>query len=170
MNMPAPDDLPERRSQCRRRRPTGPWDALWTPARRRAHRRADEDDLHGCVDRHGAGTAALAIALLLLTLADGAITLILLTDRFEEANPVMAPLVEQGALPFLLGKYALTAAGLPVLLAFKDHRLFRTGFRVKYLLPTFVGLYLALLSYQMTLLRSSDANPAAKAPTPGRQP
>lgn len=170
MNTPAPDDPPERRGQCRRRRPTGPWDALWTPARRRGHRRAEEDDPHGCVDRHDLGTAALAIALLLLTLADGAFTLILLTDRFEEANPVMAPLIERGTLPFLLGKYALTAASLPVLLAFKNHRLFRTRFRVKYLLPTFVGLYLALLSYQITLLQSSAANPAAEAPESGRQP
>ena len=71
---------------------------------------------------------------------------------------MMAILIERGPMTFVIGKYAMTAVGLPVLLLFQDHRMFRTGFRVRHLFPVFVGLYLVLLTYQVGLLRiASDA-------------
>jgi hypothetical protein len=70
----------------------------------------------------------------------------------EEANPVMRYVMSKGNEAFMLGKYVLTAAGLPVLLIFKNFYLFRTRFRVGYLLPIFVAMYVALLSYEAWLL------------------
>lgn len=105
----------------------------------------------------------MVVALLLLTIADGSITLVLVNSHCEEANPLMAPLVERGAAPFLVVKYALTACGLPVLLAYRRHRMFGSRFRVGFVLPVLVGLYLTLLAYQFALLRAGPPWPSSGA-------
>lgn len=147
---------PQRRQMDRRQRPTGPFDAFLTPARRLSHRRALDITGHRprYLDRYGLLAGIYATLLLILTIVDGTITMILLDMHCEEANPLMAYLIELGLLPFLLGKYALTAAGLPVLLIFKEHRMFGTCFRVGYLLPIFVGMYVLLLGHQLQLLKT----------------
>jgi hypothetical protein len=163
------DEAQRPRGYERRRRPTRPWDVLWTAARRQAIRRSRDRAAAraGFVDRHGPVAFVLAIALLLLTLLDGVLTLVLLGHRHEESNPVMAYLIDRGALWFLCGKYALTAAGLPVLLSLKDYRMFGTRFRVGALLPIFVGLYLLLAAGQVALLTAHDAGPTT-LPSPAR--
>lgn len=161
---PNPDAAPERRhGNDRRARSTTAWDPFFTPARRRRYRREEERDALVIVDRHDLTTALLMVALLVLTILDGAITLILVNAHCEEANPLMAPLVERGAWPFLVVKYALTACGLPVLLVFKNHRMFGSRFRVGHVLPILVGLYLALIVYQFALLRAESAIHAVAA-------
>jgi hypothetical protein len=95
----------------------------------------------------------LVIALLSLTIVDGVLTLELIHLNSEEANPVMAGLLEQSEFAFLMGKYVLTAAGLPFLVVYQQYPLCGTRFRVGWLLPVFVGLYLVLLFHQCTLLR-----------------
>ena len=119
-----------RRDYCRgpdrRRRPTRFWDVLWTPGRRRWHRRDEDATRHPVVDRHGTRMFLLVMALLILTLVDGALTLQLVDSHHDEANPLMAMLLERGAGWFLLGKYALTAACVPWLVLWKNHRLFGT--------------------------------------------
>ena len=92
---------------------------------------------------------------------------LLIEGHCEMANPLMARLIERGPLWFVLVKYAMTAVGVPVILLFKDHGLFRTRFRVAYLLPIFVGLYLLLLVYQFALLRAAPGWNAG-ADWPGR--
>ena len=94
----------------------------------------------------------MVVLLLTLTIVDGVITLLLLDAGCKEANPVMSYLLRKGHVHFILGKYILTAVGLPFLLMFKNFRLFRSGFRAGYLLPVFVGLYVVLLGYQLWLL------------------
>jgi hypothetical protein len=115
------------------------------------NRRADEHATTYYVDRFPASTLLLVILLLTATILDGVITLHLIDIGCVEINPLMSRLLRIGMLPFLLGKYVLTATGLPLLLIFKNHYLFRTRFRVSYLLPTFVALYLILLAYQLRL-------------------
>ncbi len=107
------------------------------------------------VDRIDPSTFFLAVLLLVLTIVDGAVTLLLLGAGCEEVNPAMDYLLRRGPIFFLLGKYALTTAGLPFLLVFRQFPLFRTRFRVGYLLPIFVGLYLVLLGYQVALINST---------------
>lgn len=144
---PTPSD--RRESPDRRRRPTRPWDVLFTPARRRWNRRAGDVTRHIVVDRHGPALFFFAVALLLLTLADGLLTLLLIRSHHDELNPVMARLLQLGSLWFMLGKYAMTAAALPLLIIWKNHRMFGTRFRVKYLVPVFVGMYLVLTTCQV---------------------
>ncbi|HEV3258180.1 MAG TPA: DUF5658 family protein [Gemmataceae bacterium] len=136
----------------RRQEPTSPWAVFRLGGQRMTNRRDAEHRGHYYVDRFGVGLFVWIMALLLLTVADGVITLNLLDGDCGELNPVMQYLLSKGHGAFFLGKYALTVVGLPVLLIFKNHYLFRTRFRVGYLIPMFVGLYAVLLSYQLVLL------------------
>ncbi len=100
-------------------------------------------------------TLAMIVLLLAFSIADAAITLDLLSGSdHEEINPLMNHLLNKGLLPFLLGKYVLTSAGLPLLLIFKNDFLFGTRFRVGYLIPAFVVAYMVLIGYQCFLLEA----------------
>jgi Domain of unknown function (DUF5658) len=145
----------------RRRRPTSGWDAcrLRRRARRRRPRREDERQGPYFVDVIDTSTFLLAVSLLILTVVDGAVTLLLLGAGCEEINPAMGYLLSRGPTHFLVGKYLLTCAGLPFLLIFRHFTLFRTRIRVGHLLPVFVGLYLLLLGYQFALLHAPPPEP-----------
>jgi hypothetical protein len=121
--------------------------------RRRRPRRDEERTGAYFVDRFDAGTLALIVALLGLTILDGVLTIELIDLNCEEVNPIMANLLRRGGFEFLMGKYLLTATGLPFLVVYQNYPLFRSRFRVGWLLPSFVALYLVLLFHQWTLLR-----------------
>ena len=148
------DDVGARRTQPdRRMQPTSPCDALRLRGRRSWPRRGQERSGAYFVDRFDALTLAVIVALLSLTIADGVLTIELLDTNSEEMNPIMARLILHGHQAFLLGKYILTAAGLPFIVVYKNYRMFGTRFRIGFVLPIFVGLYVALISYQSRLLR-----------------
>jgi hypothetical protein len=149
---PEPPSDPPPRSD-RRRRPTTAWDAFRPGGRRISPRRVEELRQHYFVDLIDTSTFVLAVLLLILTVIDGAITLVLLKAGCEEVNPAMEYLLRRGPLSFLLGKYALTTAALPFLLIFRHFTLFQTRFRVGHLLAVFVALYLILLGYQIVLMK-----------------
>jgi hypothetical protein len=153
---PAPQPN-ERRRQDRRKKPTSFWDAFRLRGRRLRNRRAEQHRQPYFVDRFSATMFGLVLALLLLTIVDGLITLNLMARDCQEINPLMRYFLGKGPVAFLLGKYVLTAAGVPVLLIFKNYYLFGTRFRVGYLLVLFVLLYLGLIAYQIQLLRSVAA-------------
>ncbi len=94
------------------------------------------------------------MGVLVLCLIDGLLTIELLDLNSEEINPVMRLLLSRGYLSFLMGKYVLTAAGLPFLVVYKNWPLFGTRFRAGFLLPVFFTLYLGLLTYQLFLLQN----------------
>jgi hypothetical protein len=149
------DDLSGyQRSQLdRRARPTSPFDSFRLAGRRAMPRRQDERLGAFFVDRFHPSTLALVVTLLALTIADGVLTLELVSLHSEEANPFMGYLLNQGPLVFLSGKYLLTAFGLPVIVVCKNHPMFGSRFRVGYLLPVFIGLYVVLITYQLTLFQ-----------------
>jgi hypothetical protein len=152
MNQPPMDD--QRLGPDPRRTPTSVWDTIFGNGERMQHRRAPDDDHPYFVDRFSTTALALILTLLACTFLDGMLTLELMDINCAELNPAMRYLLSKGPVPFLLGKYVLTAAGLPVLLIFKNHRFLHTSFRVGYLIPVFVLSYLALISYQIHLLHS----------------
>jgi hypothetical protein len=142
-----------RQQSDRRRRPTSPRDALRPDGRRSQPRRTEERQGVYFVDRFKAGTLALIVVLLGLTIIDGVLTLELIDLNSEEANPIMAHLLTRGDRAFLMGKYIMTAAGLPFLVVYQHYPLFGSRFRVGWLLPAFIALYLILLFHQWTLLQ-----------------
>ena len=151
----APGVLGERREERDRRHRVW-WSVFYgsfNPRRRRPPRRLDDSRYHS-VDWHASHLLAVAISILLLSVCDACLTLALLEIGAREANPLMACLLDRGVMPFLVGKYVLTAAGLPILLLFQNFKLFGTRFRVFYLLPALVALYIILLVYQLSLLQT----------------
>jgi Domain of unknown function (DUF5658) len=136
----------------RRQVPTGPMDAFRLSGRRQRVRRGAEREVPFFTDRFDALILGFIVAVLVLCIMDGVLTIELLDVNCEEANPVMKFLLDRGHLPFLVGKYALTAVGLPFLVVYKNWPLFGTRFRAGFLLPVFLGLYLGLVVYQMHLL------------------
>jgi len=165
------DSTESQRGQAdRRNRPTSPLDAFRPSGSRVRPRRSEER--HGAffTDQFGAVTLAMVVTLLSLTIADGVLTLELLDFNSEEANPFMGHLLKRGPLAFLLGKYVLTAMGLPFIVVYKNYPMFNTRFRVGFLLPVFISMYLALISYQWMLFRAGPihspiawSNPALTA-------
>jgi hypothetical protein len=147
------DDTGARRVQAdRRMRPTSPFDALRLRGRRLWPRREQERRGAYFVDRFDALTLGVIVTLLMLTIADGVLTIELLDTNSEEMNPLMARLLLHGQRAFLLGKYVLTAFGLPFIVVYKNYPIFGTRFRIGFLLPIFVGLYIVLIFYQARLL------------------
>ena len=168
--VPLPLVSPSRGLTDRRRRPTGPWDAFRRRGRRRRPRRAEERQAGYFSDRFDGGTFVLVLLLLILTVVDGAMTLMLLGAGCEEANPAMQLLLDRGPVDFVVGKYILTAAGLPFLVIYRNFTLFGTRFRIGYLIPIFVGLYLLLIGYQVALTVADPVAPGAYAPGPAATP
>ena len=121
-------------------------DAAWSPAG------------HWNVSTRTTSTAStrlswrLIVSILGLTIVDGVLTVELVGSHCEEVNPVMKYMLNRGYGMFFITKYILTALGLPFLLIFKNHLLFGTRFRVGYVFPVILMLYLALIAYQLVLL------------------
>ena len=146
---------------------------LWHPRRFFGRRLRDLDAEKAgrlyLVDRVDGRTFATSALLLVLTLADGVITIVLLDRGCVEANPVMRLFLEWGVGPFFVAKYLLTAIFLPVALVLHRYRLFGTRVRVGHLVPVVAALYVVLIVYQIGLLRTSRerAAPAVFGPAPG---
>ena len=151
---PEPNDCDSnRRTECdRRQTPTGPWSAFPPAGDRIANRRAEEHRQAYFVDRFSSAMFIAIVMLIVASVADAVLTIQLINAGAVETNPLMAHLLDHGVLPFILGKYVLTVAGLPLLLIFKNHYLFDTRVRVGYLIPLALAMYLALIGYQLALL------------------
>ena len=142
------DSTDSQRGQTdRRTRPTSPLDAFRPRGRRVRPRRTEERYGTFFSDRFNALTLAMVVTLLGLTVVDGMLTLELLELNSEEANPFMGHLLKRGPLDFLLGKYVLTAMGLPFLVVYKNYPMFKSRFRIGFLLPVFISLYVAFSYY-----------------------
>ena len=158
----SPDADPDRRRRQDRRGSRLPfWHLRRLQGRRGRNRREVEDGRPLLVERVGAFGFTMAVLLLLLTIADGLLTVALLDHGCEEANPLLRVLLDRGTAPFFVGKYVLIAAFLPIALVLDRHRLFGTGLRVGHLAPIFVALYVVLLAYQYSLWSSATTDGVA---------
>ncbi len=143
---------PERRNQPdRRETPTDVWGAFPPAGMRIRLRRGDEHRRPYFVDRFSAGVLVFVLMLLIASIADGVLTIQLITAGGNEVNPLMDRLLSFGVMPFFVGKYLLTVVGLPLLLLLKNFYLFGTRIRVGYLLPLTIVLYAVLIGYQLVL-------------------
>lgn len=151
-SQPAAPGAEKRSGADRRRSPTGLSGCLPLAGRRKAQRRAEEHRQPYFVDRFSPMLLALVLMLLLASLIDAVLTIRLIQAGGTEINPLMDHLLSLGVLPFILGKYALTAIGLPLLVVFKNFYLFGTRFRVGYLFPVLLAMYGLLIGYQLVLM------------------
>jgi Domain of unknown function (DUF5658) len=108
------------------------------------------------VDWHRSHWLGVVITILLLSVADALLTLTLLNQGAREANPLMAPLVTGSGHWFAFWKVSLTTAGVVVLVLLSRYRLFGR-IRVGALLYVVLALYVALITYEWSLLHRIEA-------------
>jgi hypothetical protein len=142
----------ERRSGMERRQSglTAYWRGALQP-RRRAGRRI-EDQQYPVVDWHSPRVWFVVLAILGLCVLDGVLTVMLIAHGAEEANPFMAKFVPHQLGWFAAIKLGLTATGVFVLVACSRMRLFRSALRGEALLYVVLGVYAALIAYELRLL------------------
>jgi Domain of unknown function (DUF5658) len=152
---PAPGVLSERREPDDRRR-RAIWSVLYGnfQPRRRQTRRQSEARFHS-VDWHSSHLLGAAICILLLCAADAFLTLILLSQGANEANPVMARVVYGDVTIFTSIKLAMTAMGVVTMVLLARHRLFRIV-RVQAILYLILLGYACLIGYEILLLKGID--------------
>jgi len=111
--------------------------------RRRENRRETDPQANYYIDRYSA-RAYWAVALVMaLCTADGLFTIFHLDRGAKEINPIMDFALSFGTLHFLIVKYAMTAAGLLVLLTHKNFFIARLATVVV------TSLYTLLLAYHL---------------------
>jgi hypothetical protein len=119
--------------------------------RRRAGRRAGEHE--SPVDFHDPYLLTLAIAMLVLSVADGFLTVTLMSDGAEEANPVLAFVLAEQPRLFAAVKMGMTGFGVMLLVAMARARLFELV-RASVFLRGLVVAYFALVAYEAWLVSS----------------
>lgn len=117
--------------------------------RRRGGRRATDKELP--VDFHEPRLLVPAIAMLLLSIADGFLTVMLMTDGAEEANPLLAFVLHEHPRLFAAVKMGLTGLGALLLVALARARVFRLV-PVSLCLYGLVAAYFALVAYETWLV------------------
>jgi hypothetical protein len=143
---------PERRQAQDRRSAT--WMALWHGSflRRRRGVRREATAAVSSIDWHHPQWLAVGLLILIFSCADALLTLQLLSLGAYEANPFMAGLVHGSGHAFALVKVGLTALGVVLLTLLASARVFARRVPVGALLYAVLGLYAALIIYELWLL------------------
>lgn len=137
----------ERRTLDRRAAPT-PLLSRWSfwGGRRRGDRRAGAS-VNTYVDVYDSTTAFVLVAIGVLCALDAVFTLMYLQKGGEEANPLMAAVIEWGPRPFILFKCAVTNVGLAVLCLHKNFRWVRTVIGALFAAYVLLFVYHLFLAY-----------------------
>jgi len=122
-----------------------------TPRRRGGRR---DDEAEALVDWHEPHLMFLAVAILLLSTADAFLTITLIARGAEEANPLLAFVLEHYPRAFASVKMALTSLGVVVLVAASRARVFRV-IRISAVIHWCMLGYVALIFYEAWLLRAT---------------
>jgi len=149
----------ERRGAADRRRRAW-WSVCYgsfNPRRRTPPRRLDDMRFHS-LDWHSAHLLAVAIGILLLCVADAFLTLVLLQAGAAEVNPVMALLLYRSVAAFAVLKIGMTGACTISLVILARYRFMRL-LRVEWVLYGVLIAYIALIGYEIWMLRSPGAAP-----------
>ena len=149
---PRPGD--ERRAWPERRRRVW-WSAVYgnyNPRRRRPQRRRDDGGFQAR-DWHSARLFAVAVGILLLSVADAFMTVTLLAGGAIEVNPVMAAVIYKSATLFAVLKMTLTGVGVTLMVFLAHYRFMRVVRVDAVMYALFVG-YGGLLCYEFWMLRA----------------
>ena len=148
----ARSDRGERRHRIERRRRH-----LWSICygsfnpRRRAHPRRDGDMRFHALDWYSAHLLAVSIGISLLSMADAFLTLTLLNSGADEINPIMAALLNHGALAFTIFKMSTTSVCVLALVVMSRYRFMRL-IRVEIVIYLVLASYASLIAYELWLL------------------
>jgi len=145
-----PDETARSRTLVDRRKPglRSIYYGMFNPRRRRVRR--EDDEVHAFLDWHPRVLLAVATSVLLLSLADGLITVRLVSAGVQELNPLLAAFVHGSPAAFALVKWLLTACGVSALVIAAHARVFGRikGATVLYGVS---AAYLVLVAYGLLL-------------------
>jgi hypothetical protein len=141
----------ERRSGVERRQHSlrAYWHGAKAP-RRRAGRRAT-DSYYPIIDWHSPRVFAWVMAILMLCVSDGVLTVFLISNGAVEVNPFMAMFVPHRLGLFAAVKLSLTSFGTLVLVACSRMKLFRAIPGEVFLGAIFLA-YFVLVMYELRLI------------------
>lgn len=139
--------VPDRRS-----RPTKPFSRYSLKGFRSRSRRSGEDKNY-YVDRYEPRYFVLITLILLLCVLDAYFTLKILQAGGKELNPFMLRIMNKNPVLALVIKYLITAAGIAVLIVFKNFVVFRR-IRVSSLIPVVFLIYLFLVVFEISFYYS----------------
>ncbi len=139
----------------RRAKPTSPFTPASLRGRRKAIRRDEDRGAHYYVDLYSLNEVLIFTLILILTVADAFLTLVLVGNGAAELNHVMDYYLRLGPVSFVIVKYLLTAVSLVWLIIFKNYPLFRGKLSVKSIMVGVAITYVALITYELLLIRRS---------------
>jgi len=156
----APDLSPasDRRARVERRRRVW-WSLIYgsiNPRRRAPQRRMDEG--FQPTDWHSPHLMAVAVGILLLSVADAFMTITLIAGGAIEANPVMATVVYDGTSLFAILKMTMTGFGVICMVLMARYRFLRV-IRVEAVMYAILIGYSGLLCYELWMLQVFDNIP-----------
>jgi len=146
--------LTERRSRIERRCRVW-WSVVYGNfnPRRRAPQRRRLDHRYQSLDWHAPHLLALAIGILLLSVADAFMTVTLLAGGAVEVNPLMAAIVYKSAALFAATKMAMTGIGVTLMVFLARYRFMRV-IRVELAMYALFLGYGVLLGYEFWMLKA----------------
>ena len=143
----------DRRSQNDRRKQTGfSIRLLMGTGKRRTIRRQGDRDRHFFVDQYSPRFFFVILAIVLLSVTDGLLTLFLINHGAYETNPVMAYCLKFGPFAFIVVKYALTSMGVLILLIFRNIVLRKIKVGVHSIFYCVIGVFMAAVAWQFYLI------------------
>jgi hypothetical protein len=148
----------ERRARVERRRRVW-WSLVYgsiNPRRRAPQRRIDEG--FQPTDWHSPHLLAVAVGILLLSVADAFMTITLIDGGAIEANPVMATVVYDGTSLFAILKMTMTGFGVICMVLMARYRFLRL-IRVEAVMYAILIGYSGLLCYELWMLLALNGNP-----------
>jgi hypothetical protein len=144
----------DRRTRSERRHRVW-WSVVYgnfNPRRRAPQRRADDAGFPS-LDWHSSHLLAVAIGILLLSVADAFMTVTLLAGGAVEVNPLMAAVIYKSSALFAILKMTLTGVGVTCMVCLARYRFMRR-LRVELVMYALFFGYGALLSYEFWMLQS----------------
>ncbi|MHC1728665.1 MAG: DUF5658 family protein [Syntrophobacteraceae bacterium] len=144
----------ERRSgKERREKPTVLFSRSSLFGSRRKFRRAEDARKYFIVDIYNPFLVSVIIFTLILCVADAFLTLKLISENFQELNPIMDFFLKLGPLPFIMVKFSLTGFGMTTLLILNNYYLWQGRIKIGALLLIFPFFYLLLVIYEIIMVR-----------------
>ena len=124
---------------------------LWG-GRREAIRRREDRRKWTYVDRYQQSLFGVIVIILFLSVIDAILTLVLINHGAMEINPVMAFYLGLGPYPFLFVKYALTSAGLVILVVFRGRFIASRWLKADLLLYGILAAFVGVVSWEIYLI------------------
>jgi hypothetical protein len=127
------------------------WHHFFFGGKRRQLRRKEDKHALNFVDEYSPALMGCIVAILVLSILDGFMTLYLLEHDMYEVNPIMSLCLSMGPWFFLYSKFLLTCFGAMCLLVVNNSEVFNDRIRVRDIFPAVLLLYFLVIAWHSFL-------------------